>query len=219
MGWRGAAGNGAATIGTYFGFGGVLMILGSVGEVSDLKRFLTTPNACLTDNIRSGSSATPSLSSSLAPSVLSGSRLASLKCLNITLPAPSSPTPTQLEQKTQLSTQALVSCPARHDTQGPKLTSFALHRLIPALDGFPLLHLHDLCSPHQHRFRRHLRRPCPCLWLPRWRILAPRSRQLGYCRHIAHCRRCSDLHRGHPGMVDLLCHLTGFARLPLPAAW
>ena len=34
MGWRGAGGNGAATIGTYFGFGGVLMILGSVGEVS-----------------------------------------------------------------------------------------------------------------------------------------------------------------------------------------
>jgi hypothetical protein len=33
MGWRGAGGNGAATIGTYFGFGGVLMILGSVGEV------------------------------------------------------------------------------------------------------------------------------------------------------------------------------------------
>lgn len=32
MGWRGAGGNGAATIGTYFGFGGVLMILGSVGE-------------------------------------------------------------------------------------------------------------------------------------------------------------------------------------------
>lgn len=35
MGWRGASGNGAATIGTYFGFGGVLMILGSVGEVRD----------------------------------------------------------------------------------------------------------------------------------------------------------------------------------------
>ena len=34
MGWRGAGGNGAATIGTYFGFGGLLMILGSVGEVS-----------------------------------------------------------------------------------------------------------------------------------------------------------------------------------------
>jgi hypothetical protein len=34
MGWRGAGGNGAATIGTYFGFGGVLMIIGSVGEVS-----------------------------------------------------------------------------------------------------------------------------------------------------------------------------------------
>jgi len=32
MGWRGAGGNGAATIGTYFGFGGVLMILGAVGE-------------------------------------------------------------------------------------------------------------------------------------------------------------------------------------------
>jgi hypothetical protein len=35
MGWRGAGGNGAATIGTYFGFGGVLMILGAVGEVSN----------------------------------------------------------------------------------------------------------------------------------------------------------------------------------------
>jgi hypothetical protein len=35
MGWRGAGGVGAATIGTYFGFGGILMILGSVGEVSD----------------------------------------------------------------------------------------------------------------------------------------------------------------------------------------
>lgn len=32
MGWRGAGGSGAANIGAYFGFGGVLMILGSVGE-------------------------------------------------------------------------------------------------------------------------------------------------------------------------------------------
>lgn len=35
MGWRGAGGSGAANIGSYFGFGGVLMILGSVGEVSN----------------------------------------------------------------------------------------------------------------------------------------------------------------------------------------
>ena len=34
MGWRGAGGNGAANIGVYLGFGGVLMILGAVGEVS-----------------------------------------------------------------------------------------------------------------------------------------------------------------------------------------
>ncbi|KAF1998794.1 GPR1/FUN34/YaaH-class plasma membrane protein [Amniculicola lignicola CBS 123094] len=32
MGWRGAGGNGAAGIGTYFFFGGLLMVLGSIGE-------------------------------------------------------------------------------------------------------------------------------------------------------------------------------------------
>ncbi|KAF2196031.1 hypothetical protein GQ43DRAFT_281485 [Delitschia confertaspora ATCC 74209] len=32
MGWRGAGGNGAATIGSYFWFGGLLMILGMIGE-------------------------------------------------------------------------------------------------------------------------------------------------------------------------------------------
>ncbi|GAB7362905.1 hypothetical protein MBLNU230_g3207t1 [Neophaeotheca triangularis] len=32
MGWRGAAGNGAATTGVYFFFGGVLMIAGALGE-------------------------------------------------------------------------------------------------------------------------------------------------------------------------------------------
>ncbi|KAK3069532.1 hypothetical protein LTR53_012050 [Teratosphaeriaceae sp. CCFEE 6253] len=32
MGWRGAGGAGASDVGVYFGFGGVLMILGAVGE-------------------------------------------------------------------------------------------------------------------------------------------------------------------------------------------
>lgn len=36
MGWRGAGGNGAAGIGTYFFFGGLLMIMGSIGEVREL---------------------------------------------------------------------------------------------------------------------------------------------------------------------------------------
>lgn len=34
MGWRGAGGNGAASTGVYFFFGGVLMIAGALGEVS-----------------------------------------------------------------------------------------------------------------------------------------------------------------------------------------
>lgn len=33
MGWRGAGGTGASDIGAYFFFGGLLMILGAVGEV------------------------------------------------------------------------------------------------------------------------------------------------------------------------------------------
>jgi len=32
MGWRGAGGSGAANIGSYYSFGGILMILGSIGE-------------------------------------------------------------------------------------------------------------------------------------------------------------------------------------------
>ncbi|KAL9023706.1 MAG: hypothetical protein Q9196_007030, partial [Gyalolechia fulgens] len=32
MGWRGAGGNGAASTGVFFFFGGMLMILGSIGE-------------------------------------------------------------------------------------------------------------------------------------------------------------------------------------------
>lgn len=34
MGWRGAGGSGAANIGWYYFCGGLLMLLGSVGEVS-----------------------------------------------------------------------------------------------------------------------------------------------------------------------------------------
>lgn len=33
MGWRGAGGNGAASTGWYFFAGGMLMVLGGVGEV------------------------------------------------------------------------------------------------------------------------------------------------------------------------------------------
>lgn len=33
MGWRGAGGDGASDIAAYFFFGGVMMILGGVGEV------------------------------------------------------------------------------------------------------------------------------------------------------------------------------------------
>jgi hypothetical protein len=35
MGWRGAGGNGAAGTGTYYFFGGLLMVLGSLGEVCE----------------------------------------------------------------------------------------------------------------------------------------------------------------------------------------
>jgi hypothetical protein len=34
MGWRGASNSGASDVGAYFFFGGLLMILGSIGEVS-----------------------------------------------------------------------------------------------------------------------------------------------------------------------------------------
>jgi len=42
MEWRGAGGSGAATIGAYFFFGGVLMLLGGIGEVYN--PFLLLPN-------------------------------------------------------------------------------------------------------------------------------------------------------------------------------
>lgn len=48
MGWRGAGGNGAASTGVYFFFGGLLMILGSLGEVGPANLHLT----CKRANIR-----------------------------------------------------------------------------------------------------------------------------------------------------------------------
>jgi hypothetical protein len=33
MGWRGAGGNGASSTGVFFFFGGLLMIIGALGEV------------------------------------------------------------------------------------------------------------------------------------------------------------------------------------------
>ena len=39
MGWRGAGGNGAASTGAFFFFGGLLMILGATGEVSPSMTF------------------------------------------------------------------------------------------------------------------------------------------------------------------------------------
>ena len=35
MGWRGAGGSGSASIGWYFFAGGLLMVLGGIGEVGD----------------------------------------------------------------------------------------------------------------------------------------------------------------------------------------
>ena len=43
MAWRGAGGRGAAGIGAYIGFGGILMLLGSIGEVRLLDKTLLTP--------------------------------------------------------------------------------------------------------------------------------------------------------------------------------
>jgi len=36
MGWRGAGGSGASNIGVYYFFGGLLMVVGAIGEVSTL---------------------------------------------------------------------------------------------------------------------------------------------------------------------------------------
>lgn len=41
MGWRGAGGSGASDTAVYFFFGGVLMILGAVGEVSITARAIS----------------------------------------------------------------------------------------------------------------------------------------------------------------------------------
>lgn len=51
MGWRGAGGNGAAGTGTYYFFGGLLMILGSLGEVC--LRLFTCENAPVLTSVSS----------------------------------------------------------------------------------------------------------------------------------------------------------------------
>jgi hypothetical protein len=44
MGWRGAGNNGAASTGWYFFAGGMLMVLGGVGEVSLSRKIRMTLN-------------------------------------------------------------------------------------------------------------------------------------------------------------------------------
>ena len=40
MGWRGATGSGAASVGWYYFAGGLLMVLGGLGEVCAVPRFV-----------------------------------------------------------------------------------------------------------------------------------------------------------------------------------
>ena len=73
MGWRGAGGNGASDTGCYFFFGGLLMVLGAVGEVCFSPRESVSHDHShnYTDLLSSSSSVTLSLSSSSVASVSS----------------------------------------------------------------------------------------------------------------------------------------------------
>lgn len=118
------------------------MIIGAVGEVST---HLSTLKACLTRTLHSGSSATPSPSSSSALSVHSGSHLASPTCLSTTLPEPSLPKNTQLEQQTLSSTQALVSYIYHQKISDAKLTDFLRTGFFQVWMGF-LCFIYMICA-------------------------------------------------------------------------
>ena len=68
MGWRGAGGNGAAGTGSYYFMGGLLMILGAIGEW--IMGMISDPNLFLH---RLTSQVTPTPSCSLVHTVVSGS--------------------------------------------------------------------------------------------------------------------------------------------------
>lgn len=70
MGWRGAGASGSASIGWYFFAGGLLMVLGGLGEV---RLFISTLNYSVVNDICSGSSATHSPLSFSLRLALSGS--------------------------------------------------------------------------------------------------------------------------------------------------
>jgi len=109
MGWRGAGGSGASNIGVLYFFGGLLMILGAVGEVSDRRHAARLIQ--IVDEIDSGSLVTHSHSWSLAPSAPSGLPSLRLYSPHITHMVPSRLTSTTLRRVLTLqpSTPASVS--------------------------------------------------------------------------------------------------------------
>jgi hypothetical protein len=163
MGWRGAGGGGAASIGWYYFAGGMLMVLGGIGEVRTL---ISLPLALLT--LHSGSSATPFPLSSLPLSAPSGS---------VSLP-PCNPSTMHMAPLPTLRfkaapgwsllglTSVLVRAPLQ--LQVSVCISNSYYSILPHHDGHPLPCLPRLLHPHQPNFLPHLLHSRPRFRAARW---------------------------------------------------
>lgn len=86
------------------------------------------------------------------------------------------------------------------------------------MDGRPLLHLHDLRPPNQHRLRHHFPLPGPRLPPPVCRLLAARQREHGHGHPTRDRGRRLCIRDVVRGLVDLRRLAPGIGRLPLQSA-
>lgn len=194
MGWRGAGGNGVATIGAYYFIGGFLMSLGGLLEFFLGNTFsfvvfcsfgLSYPSPETSRNGNSNIGRRFLVHPRLHPHPL----IQRLRCLRRRPQQPRS---------------------RHHQRRLPRQLRF-----LPSLHGSPKLHLPHLCPADQSRLRRHLPRSATHFRGADRLVLARRARSRRNCGEVADSGGCFWVDGLYGWMVDLSRSDACFGRLPV----
>ncbi len=197
MGWRGAGGDGIATVGAYYFIGGFLMSLGGI-----LEFFLGNTFSFVVFCSFGGFWFT--LGATLTPAFNAYGEYAT--------------------DPNNIATG--LTSPQFHASFGKKPHDLAYlrlmsannpsSRLLPPLHGSLELHLPRLRPTNQSRLRRHLSWTTTHIRSPHWLVLATSTRQQRHGTEITGCSRCIRVHGDDGWVVDLLCSNACFRGFSLP---
>lgn len=204
MNWRGAAGGaavGAAGTGTYYFFGGLLMILGALGEflVGNTFPFVVFG----------------SFGKHYAFTILQNRPIPTNKTTHRRLLAQLRRNPPTLLQRLR----RLLPLPNK-SSRGYKHSSIPLLlRLLLHSHGSNVLHLHDPLPPNQHRLFHHFLHPRPRLRFPSRRLLPTLEWKSGVGRQVADSGRRFCVCYLCVWVVDFLCDYACGVGFSVSVAW